>query len=213
MSPAVAPKPPRSTAGVPSQETARRQRILDAARRLYLKRGIRRSSVEDISRAAGIAKGSVYLEFSSKEEIFATLAAGMTRDFLERAREALTAEDELGHALAAYLDHAVGEPWRVLFSSPHAQELVYLKRVVAEGTITAYEAAIWEDVEAVLHIAGLPAAATQMIAAAHGCTHVAGQGPGEYRRLLSAMIHTLLMGLSDPQAVAAVEEKTSSKVC
>lgn len=46
-----------------------RERILDAAEQLLGRFGYRKMTIEDLAAAAGIAKGSIYLHFSSKEEI------------------------------------------------------------------------------------------------------------------------------------------------
>ncbi len=43
--------------------------ILDAAERLLARYGYRKMTVEDIAREVGIGKGSIYLHFSSKEEV------------------------------------------------------------------------------------------------------------------------------------------------
>lgn len=54
------------------ERTSRRAALLDAAQRLYRDRGTL-PTVLDIARAAGMAKGAVYLWFRSKEEIFVAL--------------------------------------------------------------------------------------------------------------------------------------------
>lgn len=46
-----------------------RQAILDAATRLFERFGYKKTTVEDIAQEANIGKGTVYLRFSSKEEI------------------------------------------------------------------------------------------------------------------------------------------------
>lgn len=51
----------------------RRQEILDAAVRLFHDKGFDETTVHDIARAAGVASGTVYLYFSSKEEILTEL--------------------------------------------------------------------------------------------------------------------------------------------
>jgi AcrR family transcriptional regulator len=53
----------------------RRGALLDAARRLFRDRGDL-PPVSEIARAAGLAKGTVYLYFTSKEEIFIALLEG-----------------------------------------------------------------------------------------------------------------------------------------
>jgi AcrR family transcriptional regulator len=51
----------------------RRQQILDAAVQVFGEKGFARAVVADIAEAAGIAKGTVYLYFPSKEEIFTAI--------------------------------------------------------------------------------------------------------------------------------------------
>jgi AcrR family transcriptional regulator len=46
-----------------------REAILDATERLLARYGYRKMTVEDIAREVGIGKGSIYLHFSSKEEV------------------------------------------------------------------------------------------------------------------------------------------------
>lgn len=46
-----------------------RDLILDAADRLLARYGYRKMSVDDIAREVGIGKGTIYLHFSSKEEV------------------------------------------------------------------------------------------------------------------------------------------------
>jgi AcrR family transcriptional regulator len=51
----------------------RREQILDAAIEALGKKGFEGTNVADIAKAAGIAKGTVYLYFESKEEIFSAI--------------------------------------------------------------------------------------------------------------------------------------------
>lgn len=52
---------------------ARREEILDAARRVFAERGFRGTTIADIAEGAGIALGTIYLYFPSKEDVFAAL--------------------------------------------------------------------------------------------------------------------------------------------
>jgi AcrR family transcriptional regulator len=52
---------------------ARRHQILDAAEKLFLKHPGRMASVSEVAAAAGLAKGTVYLYFPSKEEMLLAL--------------------------------------------------------------------------------------------------------------------------------------------
>lgn len=52
----------------------RRTQILDAALRLWTRHGFDATSVEAVAREAGIAKGTIYLYFATKEALFAAAA-------------------------------------------------------------------------------------------------------------------------------------------
>jgi AcrR family transcriptional regulator len=51
--------------------------ILQAARKLFARRGFAATSIDDIADEAGVAKGAVYHHFSSKEEIFTLVLQGI----------------------------------------------------------------------------------------------------------------------------------------
>jgi AcrR family transcriptional regulator len=57
-----------SPRGVPVDPTERAGRILDAAARLLLRYGHDRTTINDIAREAGVAKGSVYAHWRSREQ-------------------------------------------------------------------------------------------------------------------------------------------------
>lgn len=54
----------------PREETEIRSRLVVAARRSFTARGVARTTIEELARAAGIAKGSFYRFFASKELLF-----------------------------------------------------------------------------------------------------------------------------------------------
>ncbi len=63
--------------------------ILAAARRLLIKRGFQDIVLDDIAREAGVAKGTLFLHFKSKEEMFTAAFADLV-DGLGLELEALT---------------------------------------------------------------------------------------------------------------------------
>lgn len=76
-----------------SPET-RREELMNAAQRLFLSRGVSRVTIEQITDAAQVAKGTFYLYFSSKEDILAALANRFGESLLRRVKEAVAAERE-----------------------------------------------------------------------------------------------------------------------
>lgn len=90
MPEATAPRteaPKRLTRKEKQAET--RKRIVDAAERVFLRRGLMGSSVEEISAEAGFSRGAFYSNFSSKEELFVELLHARVYDrYRELAAEA-----------------------------------------------------------------------------------------------------------------------------
>jgi AcrR family transcriptional regulator len=66
-----------------------RERLLDAAVRVFLRRGLQGSSVEEIAAEAGFTRGAFYSNFKSKEELFVELLQDRVyRQYAEMADEA-----------------------------------------------------------------------------------------------------------------------------
>jgi AcrR family transcriptional regulator len=86
-------------------KAATRQRILEAARQLFATGGFDTSTTRDIADAAGIATGTLFNYFPTKEALLASLAAeavaGVDRNFEESVGECL--EEELFAYVAAGL--------------------------------------------------------------------------------------------------------------
>ncbi len=57
--------------------------ILDASAHCFAEKGYNDTTVDDIAKASGTSKGSIYLYFSSKEEIFYRLNERRTEKFFE----------------------------------------------------------------------------------------------------------------------------------
>lgn len=82
--------------GVPHREKAmlRREKIVSAARRLFIANGFHATGVAQIAKESGIAVGQIYRDFSSKEAIVAEIVQADCMDFL--APESLSAGIQSG---------------------------------------------------------------------------------------------------------------------
>lgn len=58
------------------EPSSNQQRILDAAKRLFLSRGYNGSNLRDIAREAKVSMGGIYHHFASKQEIYQSLLTG-----------------------------------------------------------------------------------------------------------------------------------------
>jgi len=55
------------------QDPAKRQQILEGAQNVFLRMGFDAASMNDITREAGVSKGTIYVYFNSKEDLFVAL--------------------------------------------------------------------------------------------------------------------------------------------
>ena len=65
------------------------QQIIAAAVRVFARRGYFNARVSDIAREAGIAAGTIYLYFDTKEDILVTLFRQKMEGFVQAARKAV----------------------------------------------------------------------------------------------------------------------------
>ncbi len=52
------------------EDSAKRRQIIDGARAMFLAQGFDAASMNDIARAAGVSKGTLYVYFANKEQLF-----------------------------------------------------------------------------------------------------------------------------------------------
>ena len=76
--------------------------ILDAARAVFSREGYAASSVEDVATEAGIAKGTVYIYFKSKEELYFAALLRDLRAFGEEARAQMDCAAGLREKIEAF---------------------------------------------------------------------------------------------------------------
>ena len=71
-------------AGAANDGGAKRRQIMDGARQVFLSAGFDGASMNDIARAAGVSKGTLYAYFDSKETLFEALIRGEYAQSAER---------------------------------------------------------------------------------------------------------------------------------
>ncbi len=118
---------------------AKRAAILEAAQKLFSQYGYRRTSIDDIAREAEIAKGTVYLSFKSKEEIFRALCESLAQRVETDAAAAAALDAPLENRLAAILEAKFGLYFDLVKRSPHAAELMDSKNRLSADVFTASE--------------------------------------------------------------------------
>ena len=84
---------------------ARRDQILGAARRCFLRDGFHSASMQDLFAEAGLSAGAVYRYFASKDEVIVAIAEQNMREVLAMMREVAegTPGRSLGEVMAALM--------------------------------------------------------------------------------------------------------------
>jgi AcrR family transcriptional regulator len=134
----------------------RRRELMDAATKLFIRKGTSDTTISDIADAAGVAKGTFYLYFDSKEHLLAALRERFVDEMMAQAMpliERIGNEDWWGLADAVAesmvdftLDHA--DLCTFIMQQPHtpgtkdilADSELKLNAITAAGIQTGIEA-------------------------------------------------------------------------
>lgn len=144
-----------------------REKVLDAAAALAAERGVTATTVDDIADRAGVAKGSVYYSFPSKDAVFEAVLADAVERIRARLGEALAAAPAGGalHAIVtAFLDGVAERP---AAAKVVAGELFRTDRPWRES-LADYRRALFELVADAVEADGAPRPSTLRASAAVG---------------------------------------------
>ncbi len=72
------------SSGAPAPDSAKLRQVLEGARKVFLADGFDGASMNDIARAAGVSKGTLYVYFDSKEALFEGLVRNEKQGQAER---------------------------------------------------------------------------------------------------------------------------------
>jgi len=99
------------------------QQIIEAAVRVFARKGYYNSRVSDIAREAGIAAGTIYLYFKTKDDILVTLFRDKMADFVDTVRKAIAVEPDA----ASKVRRLVSLHFRILEDNPDLAEVVQVE--------------------------------------------------------------------------------------
>ena len=95
---------------VEGKKQEKRRALLEAAYDLFLERGAAKTSVEDITSRAKVAKGTFYLYFQDKGAVMQALLGRVSYQLLSDACEAVEKQTELENfpdKMVAVIDHII----------------------------------------------------------------------------------------------------------
>lgn len=193
---------------------SKRAAILDAALKLFSQYGYRRTSIDDIARTAEIAKGTVYLSFNSKEEIFRALCESLIEQSETAVKAAFALSGPIDEHLVAVLDAKFGFLFETVRRSPHATELMDSKNRLSSDLFARFERrymkVLRELIGQAIRAGELEPSrmeldaddlAQMLLAAAHGIESAASSR-AQYHRRLREIVRVIVAGLAPPRASA-----------
>lgn len=98
-----------------------RKEIIDAARRVFHKNGVVRSTLESIAQEAGVSRGAVYWHFLNKAELFFAMREDAFDPMLAQLDELMLSNRYVDPLDA--IEAALNEFFRVFHASPSVREM------------------------------------------------------------------------------------------
>ena len=108
-------------------ESAKRREILDGARRVFFDKGFDGASMDEVAKTAGVSKATIYVYFSSKEELFKALVLSERSKSAERLFEMDASSDDIAGML-----RCIGISFMTMMVQPDHLRMVRMVMGVAE---------------------------------------------------------------------------------
>ncbi len=105
------------------RDPAKHRQIIDAAVRVFARNGYYNSRVSDIAREAGVASGTIYLYFKTKDDILVTLFREKMAAWVSHVRAEIAGETDA----VAKIRRLVALHFRVLERDPALAEVVQIE--------------------------------------------------------------------------------------
>ncbi len=134
----------------PDPRLKKRARILEAATCLFVRDGLRGTSMEAIAAEAGIAKATLYSAFKNKTKVFEGVAEVVADQLVEVVTTALARSGTVEERVRAGLCAKQELFFDLVYASPHADELLGAKTSYASVCIQAANEKIICAIEKVL---------------------------------------------------------------
>lgn len=127
------------TLGRPKQDLNRADRILDAAADLLVRLGYRKVTIEDIAQQVGIGKGTVYLHWRTKQQLFEALILREAIIYVDRLVDGLRGDPSMAlpHRLMAASFLIIHD--RPVLREMFTGEVKQLKAVLADSAMRGHD--------------------------------------------------------------------------
>lgn len=121
------------------RKESRPSELVDAALELFVERGYAATRLEEVASRAGVSKGTLYLYFENKEDLFKAVVRGGIVPAIEQAEQLV---DQFGGSATDLLRQIVLGWWQLIGGTPHAG---ITKLIISESRNFPEIAAFWYD--------------------------------------------------------------------
>lgn len=129
-------------------ENEKETRVLEATKRVFLRYGYRRVTMQDIADEAGISRPALYLIFPNKEEAFLAAIRDFTAASMAIIREGVAQQPSVEAKLQFAFEIWTVKPFELMLDSPDAKDLIECSHGFAKVTFdqiyAGFEAVIAE---------------------------------------------------------------------
>lgn len=101
-----------------------RREILEAALKVFIRYGFRRTTMSDLAKEAGMSRPALYQQFANKEDIFRAVAIDYVTRAGEEVETRIHAYESVAEKLFFILDIWLVNPFELIHSTPDARELM-----------------------------------------------------------------------------------------
>lgn len=119
-------------------DPGKRDRILDAAIRVFAEKGYAGARVADVARAAGVADGTIYLYFDSKDALLIAIFEEKMERIITVAEAELTTMDDPVERLGYFIRHHI----EAVDANPDLAEVMLVELRFSDKFLKEYEPAL-----------------------------------------------------------------------
>ncbi len=179
--------------------SAKKNRIIDVAKDVFLRYGLTRTTMGDIADAAGISRPALYLVFPRKEEIFAAVIERLNDDQLHQFHQALPRLHSLDRRLHFCCGEWGAHGFDLVRDHPDAKDLFNLSLPPVQQMYTAFIAFVSDLLAGPLKKASIETTpeelARNLVFSMRGLKETATDGD-HMRRMIALQVDLVLAALN-----------------
>lgn len=195
-------------------ESGKETRVMEAAKRVFLRYGFRRVTMQDIAVEAGISRPALYLLYPNKDQIFLAAIREFTAGSMRAIREGIALQATVAGKLQFAFEIWTVEPFKLMQDSPDAKDLIECGHGFAKATFdeiyAGFEAVLVEILQPVAEsgsngdgsLPSVTEVAHLLVSATHGFKESAAS-VAELRSLVAGLIALTLAALQKPAPAPA----------